>query len=168
MSLRRQITFFVPLVLLMLSVVPAWSQTDTATLSGLITDPQGRVVPGVEVVVTNLDTNVSASRTTNEAGLYVVSGLKPGRYRVSYAKQGFRKVDLVDLVLNVQDALSRNLQLQLGPVETSITVTAERAKINTNNASVSTVVDRQFAENIPLNGRSFQTLIALTPGTVVT
>jgi len=141
-------------------------QTEAATLSGLITDPQGKVVPGVAVEVTNVDTNLSVHQTTDGAGLYVVVSLKPGRYRVSVSKEGFRRIDLTDLVLNVQDVLSRNFQLQLGPVMASITVVADEAKVNTESATVSTVIDRQFAENLPMNGRSFQTLIQLTPGVV--
>ncbi len=165
MSLRRLLFL---LAFSLFACVSAFAQTEAATLSGLITDPQGRPVPGVEVTVTNQDTNVSVQRTTNDAGLYVAVGLKPGRYRVTIAKDGFRRIDLTDLVLNVQDVLSRNVQLQLGPVTTSITVVADETKINTTDATVSTVVDRQFAENVPLNGRSFQTLIALTPGVVLT
>jgi len=143
-------------------------QTEAATLSGLVTDPQGKVVPGVAVEVTNVDTNVSMHQITNGAGLYVAVGLKPGRYRVSVTKDGFRRIDLTDLVLNVQDVLSRNFQLQLGPVMASITVVADEAKVNTESATVSTVVDRHFAENLPMNGRSFQTLIELTPGVILT
>jgi len=152
----------------LLAAVPlSLGQTETATLSGLITDPQGKVVPDVAVEVTNVDNNITVHRTTNGAGLYVVVGLKPGRYRVSVTKEGFRRIDLTDLVLNVQDVLSRNFQLQLGPVLASITVVADEAKVNTESAAVSTVVDRQFAENLPLNGRSFQGLIELVPGVVV-
>jgi hypothetical protein len=116
------------------------------------------------VEVTNVDTNVSSHQTTNSDGLYVVVGLKPGRYRLSVTKDGFRRIDLVDLVLNVQDVLSRNFQLQLGSVLSSITVTADAVNVNTTDATVSTVIDRKFVENIPLNGRSLQDLISLTPG----
>ncbi len=167
MTLRRTALPLILLVLCLLAVVPSsLGQSESATLSGLITDPQGRVVPDVAVEVTEVDTNVSAHQTTNGAGVYVVVGLKPGRYRVSVTKDGFRKIDLVDLVLNVQDVLSRNFQLQLGSVLSSITVTADAASVNTTDASVSTVIDRQFVENIPLNGRSFQDLISMTPGLV--
>ena len=165
MTLRRTALPLILLVLCLLAVVPSsLGQTESATLSGLITDPQGRVVPDVAVEVTNVDTNVSAHHTTNSAGVYVVVGLKPGRYRVSITKEGFRKIDLVDLVLNVQDVLSRNFQLQLGSVLASITVTADQANVNTTDATVSTVIDRKFVENMPLNGRSFQDLLTLTPG----
>jgi len=169
MTLHRTVLPLHLLVLCLLALAPsAFSQTETATLSGLITDPQGKVVPGVAVEVTNVDTNVSVRHTTNGVGLYVVVGLKPGRYRVSVIKDGFRRIDLTDVVLNVQDVLSRNFQLQLGPVLASITVVADSANVNTTDGTVSTVVDRQFAENIPLNGRSFQSLIQMTPGVVLT
>jgi len=169
MTLRQTVLPLFLLALCLLALVPFGSgQTETATLSGLITDPQGKVVPGVALEVTNVDTNVSVRHTTNGAGLYVVVGLKPGRYRVSVIKDGFRRIDLTDVVLNVQDVLSRNFQLQLGPVLASITVVADSTNVNTTDGTVSTVVDRQFAENIPLNGRSFQSLIQLTPGVVLT
>lgn len=167
MTLRRTVLPLFLLALCLLALVPfGSSQTETATLSGLITDPQGKVVPGVAVEVTNVDTNVSVHRTTNGVGLYVAVGLKPGRYRVSVTKDGFRRIDLTDLVLNVQDVLSRNFQLQLGPVMASITVVADQNNINTTDGSVSTVVDETYVKNMPLNGRSFQDLILLTPGTV--
>lgn len=164
-----RLRLFVPLIILCLicCVSSALGQTETATLSGIVTDPQGKPLSGVDIQITNQDTNVTVQRTTNAAGLYVAVGLKPGRYRVSVAKEGFRTVNFTDLVLNVQDVLSRNFQLQLGPVSTSITVVADENKINTADATVSTVVDRRFAENLPLNGRSFQTLIELAPGVVV-
>jgi len=167
MTLRRTALPLFVLALCLLALAPSgFGQTETATLSGLITDPQGKVVPDVAVEVTNVDTNVSAHQATNSSGLYVVVGLKPGRYRVSVTKEGFRRIDLTDLVLNVQDVLSRNFQLQLGPVSASITVVADATNINTTDGSVGTVVDRKYVENIPLNGRSFQDLILLTPGVV--
>ncbi len=168
MTLRQTALPLFLLVLCLLAFVSAsLGQTETATLTGLITDPQGRVVPDVALEVTNVDTNVSVHQTTNGAGLYVAVGLKPGRYRVSVIKEGFRRIDLTDLVLNVQDVLSRNFQLQLGPVSASITVVADAANVNTSDGSVSTVIDRQFVESLPLNGRSFNTLLQLTPGVVI-
>ncbi len=169
MTLRRTALPLFLLALCLLALGPfSLCQMESATLSGLITDPQAKVVPDVAVDVTNVDTNASVHQTTNGAGLYVIAGLKPGRYRVSFVKEGFRRIDLTDLVLNVQDVLSRNFQLQLGPVTASITVVAEEVKVNTESAAVRTVVDRNFVENMPLNGRSFQQLIDLTPGVVVT
>ena len=145
-----------------------YCQADTATVSGVITDQSGAVVVGADVLVANMDTNVSWTRNSNGAGVYLVTGLKPGRYRIHVGKEGFKGIDLTDLILNVQDSISRNITLQVGSTSESITIEGNALQINTQDGSVSTVVDRQFAENLPMNGRSFQTLIELTPGVVQT
>jgi len=82
------------------------------------------------------------------------------------AKEGFKVIDLTDLILSVQDSISRNFALQLGSVSESISVEGGVSLINTESAAVSTVVDRAYVDNMPLNGRSFQDLILLTPGVV--
>src|SRR4029077_113544 len=91
----------------------------------------------------------------------------PGRYQITVHKAGFKQVDLLGLIVNVQDHIEQNLRLQVGSVSESITVRANGLNINTSDASVSTVIDRNFAENLPLNGRSFNTLLQLTPGVVI-
>src|SRR5260370_26741968 len=88
--------------------------------------------------------------------------------RANVSKDGFKSIVKADIELHVQDQLSINLALQVGSVMETITVEAGAPLVNTTDASVSTVVDRQFAENLPLNGRSFQSLIQLTPGVVLT
>jgi carboxypeptidase family protein/TonB-dependent receptor-like protein len=164
--------FSTKLVLILLATLGvaglSYSQADTATISGVITDQSGAVVAGAEVRVTNTDTNVTWTGTSNASGVYLVASVKPGQYRVHVGKEGFKGIDLTDLVLNIQDSISRNFTLQVGSTSESISVEGNELQINTQDASVSTVVDRQFAENLPMNGRSFQTLIQLTPGVVVT
>ncbi len=150
------------------TVPSAFAQSELATVFGRITDLSGSVVPDVEVEIKNVETNVTAIRTTNSDGLYTIPSLHPGHYVISVRKQGFRAVSLTGLELNVQDNVVRNFVLQVGSFSESITVTADALNVNTTDASVSTVVDRQFAENLPLNGRSFQSLIQLTPGVVLT
>jgi outer membrane receptor protein involved in Fe transport len=144
------------------------AQTTSATLSGTVMDPNGRVVLDVEVSATNIDTGVASNTRTNGDGIYVLPALPPGHYRVIVTKTGFKQIALTDVVLNVQDTVSRNFNLEIGAVSETVMVTANDVNINTTDATVSTVVDRQFAENLPLNGRSFQTLIYLSPGVVVT
>src|SRR5208282_3716569 len=100
-------------------------------------------------------------------GIYVLPNLPPGPYRLQVSKVGFKTVIKPDIILNVQDALSVNFTLPLGATYEVLTVQGGAPLVNTENASVSTVVDRQFAENLPMNGRSFQTLIELTPGVVI-
>src|SRR6266849_5714263 len=144
------------------------AQTETATVSGLITDETGAVVPGAEVKLQSVERGTVATATTNDAGIYVFASVHSGQYQVTVHKPGFKQVDLLGMIVNVQDHIEQNFRLQIGSVAESVTVNANDLHINTQDATVSTVVDRQFAENLPLNGRSFQTLIQLTPGVVLT
>jgi hypothetical protein len=146
----------------------ALCQTETATVSGLITDSTGAVVPGAEVKLQSVDRGTTASGTTNNAGIYVFASVHPGPYQVTVQKPGFKQVDFLNLIVNVQDHIEQNFRLQVGSISESVTVTGDELHVNTTDASVSTVVDRNFAENLPMNGRSFQTLIDLTPGVVQT
>ena len=147
---------------------PCLAQTESATLSGRVTDPSGAAIVGAEVVLTNVDTNVEQRTKTNAAGLYVFTGLHPGRYRAAAGATGFKTLIKESLILHVQDEVAENFSLPVGSVTESITVTAGGELVNTESAAVSTVVDRQFVENLPLNGRTFQSLIELAPGVVVT
>lgn len=147
--------------------VTCYCQVETASISGVITDQSGGIVVSAEVRVTNVDTNLTSTTTSNQSGIYWVTGLKPGNYRMHVAKQGFKGIDLTDLILNVQDSISRNFALQLGSVSETVSVEANSLSINTSDGSVSTVIDRNFAERLPLNGRSFNTLLQLTPGVVI-
>jgi hypothetical protein len=146
----------------------AFAQSELATVFGRVTDPSGSVVPQAEIEIKNVETNSSVVKRTDSDGLYSIPSLHPGHYLVSVRKAGFKTVTLTELTLNVQDNVVRNFQLQVGSISESMTVTADAYNLNTTDATVSTVVDRHFAENLPMNGRSFQSLIQLTPGVVLT
>jgi hypothetical protein len=161
---RYRPAFFLAIILILCS--PGFAQMETATVSGVITDQSGGLVAGAEVQVTNSETNVTSRTISNQSGVYLVTGLKPGRYRVQIAKTGFKGVTLTDLILNVQDSVSRNFSLQVGSTSETVTVDGSGLNINTTDGSVSTVVNHNFVEKMPLNGRSFQDLILLTPGIV--
>ncbi len=141
--------------------------SELAELTGYVSDPMGARVPRCRVQVTNVETNVSYFGDTNEIGLYRISALPVGNYRVIVQKAGFKTVVKQGIELHVQDVVSLNFQLEIGAVAESVNVEGRTPLINTESAAVSTVVDRNFAENLPLNGRSFQTLIDITPGVVV-
>ena len=161
-------SLFLILLLCALTSVPVFAQMETATLSGAITDPHGRVVPDVEITATRIETGAVAMTKTNGAGIYFFTGLVPGHYHLMIHKPGFKEIAIKEFQLSVQDKLEQNFSLEIGSVSETVTVEAEGLTINTTDATVSTVVDRQFAENLPLNGRSFQSLILLTPGVVLT
>ncbi|MBV9083025.1 MAG: TonB-dependent receptor [Acidobacteriaceae bacterium] len=140
------------------------SQTDTASLSGSVTDPSGALIVGAEVQALETETNVARLDRTNEDGLFLFPSLPPGHYRVSVNKAGFNEKVQANLVLHLGDAAALNFQLELHSRAEIVTVESSAASVNTVDASVSTLVERQVVANMPLNGRSFQGLITLTPG----
>jgi len=166
MMIRRTFlaSLFVVLWLGSSSIVLA--QFNTATLSGRITDPQGKVVPTAEVQLVNIDTNVGTTTQTNGDGIYVLSGIQPGRYRLTVRKDGFHEILKPEFTLHTQDDLEQNFSLEVGSVAETVTVSGGISEAETTNPAVSMTVTREFVENMPLNGRSFQDLIQLAPGTV--
>lgn len=164
----RSRSLFLMVALCALTSAPLFAQMETATLSGAITDPNGRVIPDAEVDATRIETGTVATTKTNGAGIYFFTGLMPGHYHLMIRKPGFKEIAVKEIQLNVQDKLEQNFSLEIGSVSETVTVEAGGLVIDTTDATVSTVVDRQFAENLPLNGRSFQSLIQLTPGVVLT
>ncbi len=154
----------VVLVAFGLFVTTSHAQSTNASVGGQITDEQGRVVLSVTVVLTNLNTGVTYEAKTNGDGIYSAPNVPPGIYRANVTKDGFKSIVKGDIELHVQDVASINFQLQVGSVNETVTVEAGGLVINTTDASVSTVVDQTYVKNMPLNGRSFQDLILLTPG----
>ena len=152
---------------LFLFVYSSAAQSPTGTISGIVTDPTGAAVTGAEIVVVNDATRVQLETQSNGEGIYVIPNLTPGNYRVQVSKVGFKTIIKPDIVINVQDALAINFALPLGAVSEIVTIQGGAPLVNTENAAVSTVVDRAFVENLPLNGRSFNTLLQLTPGVVI-
>ena len=155
------------LIFLFASVL-AFAQTEGARISGRVTDPTDAVIAGAECKITNLETNVSTTTFTNEDGIYVIPDLRPAIYRLTIQKEGFRTVVQPSLQLYVQDAVNENFKLALGSVSETYTVSGAEPVLQTVSAAVSTVVNDQFVRNMPLNGRTFQSLIALVPGITFT
>jgi len=165
-ELRSALSAILVAAALLYSGTTAWGD-ENATVAGEITDPKGGVVPGVTVVLTNVNTQVTYTTQTNEAGIYRIPGLLPGIYRANVNKDGFKSIVKSDIELHVQEDASINFALEIGSVSETITVRSGAPLIDTTDATISTVVDRNFADNLPLNGRSFQSLIELAPGVVV-
>jgi hypothetical protein len=155
---------FLSLLLVFSSFVAA--QSTNATISGGVTDSAGNFIVNADVEIADDATGIIYSASTNSSGMYLVPILPPGHYHVQVSKPGFKTIIKADVVLNVQSALALNFTLPVGATSESVTVDAASSIINTTDASVSTVIDRKFVENIPLNGRSFQDLISMTPGVV--
>lgn len=144
------------------------AQSPNGIISGMVADPSGAVIVGADILVANDATGLQYSAKTNGNGIYLISNVPPGTYRLQVSKAGFKTLIKPNIVLSVQDALAINFTLPVGATSEVVTVSGGAPLINTQDAAVSTVIDRQFAENLPMNGRSFQTLIDLTPGVVLT
>jgi hypothetical protein len=158
---------FVLLAVVLAFCIPlaVYAQSASATLSGTVEDQNGAIVPGVNVTVMNVDTSARRQVNTNESGSFTVPLLPPGRYTITARRDGFSPVEVPNLVLNVGDQKALNIQLKAGDVNAQVTVDSN-AETTRTDGSVGTVVDRQLVANIPLNGRSFQSLIILSPGVV--
>ncbi|MBS1851395.1 MAG: TonB-dependent receptor [Acidobacteria bacterium] len=154
--------------LLLLLSLPALGQSPNGNINGLILDPTNRAIAGAEILAVNDVNGVQFATRTNGEGVYVLANLPPGPYRIQVSKAGFKTVIKPDITLNVQDALSINFTMPVGATLETVTVEGGAPLVDTESAAVSTVVNREFAENLPMNGRSFQTLIQLTPGVVAT
>ncbi len=148
-------------------VMPLFAQTASATINGRISDPQGEVVPGVEVRAVNIDTNVDYIARTNAAGFYVISNIPPGRYRLLVRKEGFKEINKVNLELHVQDTVEQNFSLEIGSVSQSITVMSAVSALNTETEKESSNISNTMVQDLPIvvGGalRSPLDLASLTP-----
>jgi len=151
-----------------LSLIPKslHAQTGTATIRGTITDSQGAVIVDAEVVITNTATGNTLRTRSNKSGIFISPPLQPASYSIRLSKQGFSDTEISDVTVNVADQKVLNIQLKVGSEAQTISVDGSEIVVNTVDASVGTVINRKFVENIPLNGRSFQDLISMTPGVV--
>jgi hypothetical protein len=142
---------------------PAIAQEGNARISGIVTDPQKAVLAGASVVAVNVETNVRFPTKTNNSGIFVLPALPVGDYRIQVEHLGFKSIVAPGIVLHTQDALEINFEMAIGSASESVTVNAETTN---DSPAVSLVVNHDFIEDMPLNGRSFQDLIALAPGAV--
>ncbi|MEX2271383.1 MAG: TonB-dependent receptor [Vicinamibacterales bacterium] len=163
MSFARRVVVF-GFALVLLAAAPAAAQQQLGVIQGTIADRTGGVLPGVTVTVTNLDTGVPRVATTNDAGVYRVIGVEPGRYRVSADLQGFRGATRNEVIVSVGAALGINFTLEPGAVTERVEVAAVAPDIQTERADVSSVVEQKKITDLPLVGRNVLSLTALQPG----
>lgn len=154
-------------ILVLATTIATPSFADTGAIVGRVTDSTGGALPGVAITAFNAATGATLTSTTDPEGLYVIPSVLTGRYRIQAELQGFRSAVRNDVAVNVDTRVTVNFTLQVGDVTETLTVTGTPL-IDTTTSGVSTLVDRQFVENLPINGRSFQTLLELTPGVVFT
>jgi hypothetical protein len=141
----------------------AYAQTDAA-VSGTVTDPTGAHVVAAIVTALNVNTGVATPAGTNEAGIYTMPQLPPGKYNFTAEHPGFRKSVISDVELQVGTVMVLNLGLELGQTSESIEVKAAATEVNATSASVGNVVEGKRLMDLPLNGRSAYDLLLTQPG----
>ena len=165
---------FALLVTVALSLVSASSVLGQETrilrgeLSGTITDSSGARVPNVEVSATHQETNFVRTQTTNDTGVYVLSGLPVGEYVLSAQISGFREYRQTGIVLGGGDRQTVNIELEVGEVTDTVEVIETAPIINMSDASIGENLSNETVETIPINGRDFTQLLLLQPGAVLT
>jgi len=144
----------------------ALGQTTFGTLLGTVSDPSGGIVPGVEITLTNLDTNVKTKTATNTDGMYTFVNVQPGRYRIDAQGSGFQHLVREPIVVETQQSYRADITLQVGSVSQTIEVKAAATLLQTQDASLGQVIGGRMVSEMPLNGRNVFNLMALSPSVV--
>jgi len=152
------------LVLSLLAAGATFAQRNAASIFGTVTDASAAAIPRVSVRVTNENTGVISTATTNEVGNFTMLDLAPGSYTLTATAQGFKQWVQQHIVLNVDQRPQINVTLQVGDTSESVTVQAEIPLVDSTHANIGGVVDNVNTEELPLNGRQFLQLSLLLPG----
>ena len=142
-----------------------FGQAVNGSLLGTITDSNGAVLPGAKVTITEVNTNLSRSATTNESGNYVFGNLDRGHYRIEIELTGFKKAirDRVDVLVNNDTRV--DIQLEPGEISQSVEVSATVPLLQTERADVGRQIETKQLQDMPLTfNRNFQSLLNLVPG----
>jgi hypothetical protein len=147
-------------------LVPAstLAQVDMGSISGMIRDPSGAGIPNAKVMLTNEDTNISASTASGSEGHYTFSPVKAGHYSLSGSASGFRTVKQKNVTLDVQQKLEVDISLTIGQATETVVVDAAPPLLQTLDASVGQVIEEKAINDLPLNGRNFTFLAQLSAG----
>jgi hypothetical protein len=152
-------------ILLSLSAKVMSGQVITGTLQGSVLDPSSAVVPNASVTATNEGTGVSSKMTTSAQGFYTFPTLTPGRYSVMVSAPGFKTTIAKGNVVQVEQATRLDITLAPGQVNQEITVLGANPLVETTTSDLGTTIDARQINDLPVNGRLFQTLMQLAPGT---
>jgi hypothetical protein len=166
MSKLLRLTLLTCLLLAVSAFCTFGQSTVTGAIGGLVTDPNGAVVPDATVTARNVETNKEDAATTDSEGRYRIVNLQPGTYTVSVNAQGFGTFTQEKVVVEVGRVTELNSQLALGSTNAgSVDITSEAPVINTSQQDFSTNVNQTSINNLPINGRRWSNFALLTPGT---
>ena len=160
--MRMLSTAVLTTILTAVLALPAFGQA-FGEITGVVTDPTGAIVANASITVTNPATNLVRKVASNSSGNYSFPALMPGMYNVRAEVQGFQAEVRTKIELQVQQTARIDFQLRVGAVTETIEVTGGAPLLNTENASIGTVIDNKRIVDLPLNGRNFLQLVSLSP-----
>ena len=169
LQLRRPLTcglllLAVGLISVITPVAYAQATAGTGGITGVVTDPSGAIVPDADVMVRNVDTNLTRSIKSNDAGRYEAVALQPGPYEVRASKSGFATLVHTGITVAVGSRTAVDLAMSVSSTSETITINANAAAVETEKTEVSTVVNLNDMMNLPLNGRRWDAFVMTTPG----
>ena len=155
------------LVVMVAMLAVGTAAQSTATLSGVVTDPSGAVLPHAQVVVHSLANGTDRTLITDAAGIYVAPSLQPGEYKIQATASGFSTYTVQKVTLNVDQSVTVNLHMAIASAGETVQVESNATQIESQTMTVGQVIDKDTVQELPLNGRHFLDLTVLTPGGVV-
>src|SRR5262245_1305589 len=167
MSLRNAFSIALAALVLFISLPPESSAQVSASIGGSVSDPTGALIPGVDVTATNVNTGISTTQLTNEAGAYHIPSLQPGTYRLRASLAGFQTATRENIQLSQGQEVRFNFTLLVGSVATAVEVLADSATaLATTTATVGDVLPDSEVRTLPLATRNVIDLAFVTAGTV--
>lgn len=162
-SLRLAVLAIVPAIMIFFAG-PVSAQRTSGQLTGSITDPNGAAVVGATVTATEIATNFQRETITNDDGLFTITDLPIGQYRLSVKGTGFKESISPNVTVNVATVTRQDFRLEVGAVGEVVTIQSTDVQIETQTGTVGEIVSGEQVRELPLNGRSFAQLTQLQPG----
>lgn len=164
MARLRLVRFLLTLTMLFVLTPTLRAQLNRGTIEGIVTDPQGAVVPNVTVTITSIATGVATNLKTNSAGSYLAVGLVPGVFSARFEASGFASLDLTDIQVPAGTVTRVDTQLRIGETRQTVEVKAGIVLVDTAASNISATLGSRMIDDVPLQGRDLQQLVFLVPG----
>ena len=164
--MKTTIRTFMAIFAVLLGTVTTWGQLYSGSVTGVVSDSSGAVIPGARVTLTDEDKGTSLNSATEASGRYLFRGVPPASYRITVEMQGFQSQDRTGIRIDVDQNATVNFSLSVGNATTVVNVTAELPLLSTEDASTGQVIGRTMIDSLPLFNREVMSLAYLTPGVV--